>query len=48
MEKKVVIAEVKRNRDKINLEKLKTKSVKLVEEFKGFSVTYLKYSMEEM
>lgn len=30
MEKKVVIAEVKRNRDKINLEKLKTKSVKLV------------------
>lgn len=48
MEKKVLIAEVKRNRDKINLEILKTKSVKLVQEFKGFSVTYLKYSLEEM
>lgn len=48
MGKKVLIAEVKRNSDKINLEKLKSKSVKLVQEFKGFSVTYLKYSMEEM
>lgn len=48
MEKKVLIAEVKRNRDKINLEKLKTKSVKLNEELKGYTVNYLKYSLEEM
>ncbi|MEX2483823.1 MAG: hypothetical protein WED10_04670 [Brumimicrobium sp.] len=45
---KVLIAEVKRNRDKINLEKLKNKSVKLKKDFKKYSITYMKYSLEEM
>ena len=48
LEKTVLIAEVKRNHNKINLEKLQLKSVKLVEKFKGFSVNYLGFSLEEM
>lgn len=48
LERIVLIAEVKRNRDKINLEKLKSKSVKLTEQFKGFTVDYLRLSLEEM
>lgn len=48
LEKSVLIAEVKRNRDKINLDNLKEKSIKINEQLKGFKTKYLKLSLEEM
>lgn len=47
-EKKVVFAEVKRNKNNISIEKLKIKSENLVQKFKGYKVDYMGYSLNDM
>lgn len=48
MEKTVLFAEVKRNKNNISLEKLKEKSAKLLPQFKGFSFDYQGFSLEDL
>jgi len=48
MEKSMLIAEVKLNPKKIDLEVLKNKSVKLIEGFKSYRIDYKGYSIEDM
>ncbi len=47
-QKKVRIAEVKRNKDRINLNVLKEKAKNLVEKFNGFKVEYKAFSIDDM
>jgi hypothetical protein len=47
-EKKVLIAEVKLNKDKISLNKLKEKSQKLEQKLKGYEIKYIGFSLEDM
>jgi len=48
LEKKVLIAEVKLNTKKINLEVLEEKSKKLEKNFKKYEIQYIGYSLEDM
>jgi hypothetical protein len=48
MEKKVLIAEVKLNPKKIDLNSVKNKSLKLIEDFKSYTIEYKGYSMVDM
>jgi AAA+ ATPase superfamily predicted ATPase len=47
-EKTALIAEVKRNKDKIDLKILKDKSVSLVKNFAGYKINYQGFSLENM
>lgn len=47
-EKTAIIAEVKRNPEKINLEILKQKSEKIVQQLQGYKIEYRALSMNEM
>ncbi|NGF56513.1 ATP-binding protein [Parapedobacter sp. SGR-10] len=48
LKKTVLFAEVKRNKDKINIEKLKEKSEGLLRRFEGFKADYQSLSLKEM
>lgn len=48
LEKKVLIAEVKRNKKNIQLEKLREKSAKLIQQLKGYRLEYRGYSLEDV
>ncbi len=48
LEKKVLIAEVKLNTKKINLDVLEEKSKKLEKNFKKYEIQYIGYSLEDM
>ena len=48
LKKTVLFAEVKRNKNNISLEKLKEKSAKLLPQFKGFSIDYQGFSLEDL
>lgn len=48
LKKRVLFAEVKRNSDKISLEKLKEKSVSLVGQFNGYKLEYRGLSLDDM
>ncbi len=47
-EKKALIAEVKLNKDKISIERLKIKAEKLIQKLKGYTVEYKGFSVEDM
>lgn len=47
VEKHLVIAEVKRNKDRISLEKLREKSSRLVKDYSRYQVDYLALSLED-
>lgn len=47
-EKKAIIVEVKINSQKIDLDILKQKAIKLEKELKGYSIEYLGYSLDDM
>jgi AAA+ ATPase superfamily predicted ATPase len=47
-EKKALIAEVKRNKNKININKLKEQSVELARLLPGYEIQYTGFSMEDM
>ena len=48
VEKVMVIAEVKINHKKIDMEALKSKSVKLIDEFKHYTIDYRGYALKDM
>jgi len=48
LEKKMVIAEVKRQRQKINISKLKEKSANIIEQFEGYQIKFTGLSLEDM
>lgn len=48
VEKRVLFAEVKRNQDKINIEKLIEKSQSLLPKFKGYQIDYQGFSLNDM
>ena len=48
LEKKVLIAEVKLNKDKININKLKQKSQKLEQKLSDFKIEYMGFGLEDM
>lgn len=48
LENKVLFVEVKLNKNKINIEKLKRKSQKLLPKFKNFAIQYKGFSIEDM
>ncbi len=48
LKKRALIAEVKRNPKKIELNKLKQKSIKLLQKLKGYKIEYRGYSLEDM
>ena len=48
LEKKILIAEVKINPNKISIDKLKEKSTKLLEKFKQYNIEYKAYSLEDL
>lgn len=48
VEKRVLFAEVKRNQDKINIEKLIEKSQSLLPQFKGYQIDYQGFSLNDM
>lgn len=48
LEKEVVFAEVKRNKNKINLEVLREKSKKIAHEFRNYRLSYIGLSLEDM
>ena len=48
IEKKVLFAEVKRNQDKINIEKLIEKSQNLLPQFKEYQIEYQGFSLKDM
>lgn len=48
LEKEVVFAEVKRNKNKINLEILKEKSEKIAQEFRNYHLNYIGLSLDDM
>lgn len=48
LEKKILFAEVKINKDKISIEKLKEKSKKLLLKFKEYEIEYKGFSIEDM
>ena len=48
LEKIALIAEVKINKDKINLSVLKHKAQKLEQKLKGYKIKYIGYSIEDM
>lgn len=47
-EKKVLFAEVKRNKNNISIEKLKIKSENLAMKYKGYKVDYAGYALDDM
>ena len=47
-DKTALIAEVKRNKSKIDIEKLKVKSSKLITNLKDYSIEYKALSMDDM
>lgn len=47
MEKYVLLAEVKLNKSRINLDILKKKSVKLIKDYPGYKIEFLKLSLED-
>ncbi len=48
LEKKALIAEVKLNKNKINLQVLKQKAQKLEQKLNGYKIEYVGYSLEDM
>lgn len=46
--KTILIAEVKRNRDKINLHQLKNKATKLLVKYPEHNTQFIGYSLEDM
>ena len=48
LDKTALIAEVKRNKDKININILKEKSKNLIKNFNGFDISYKGFSLENM
>ncbi len=48
LEKRVVFAEVKLKRDKINIARLEEKSAKLLSKLKGFDVEYVGLSLDNV
>lgn len=48
LEKKVLFAEVKRNKNNWDLGKLEEKSAQLLHQFKGYKVTYIGYSLDDV
>lgn len=48
LEKEVLFAEVKRNKNKINLEVLREKSKKIAHEFRNYRLSYIGLSLEDM
>jgi hypothetical protein len=48
LEKTVLFAEVKRNKNKIDIEKLKEKSAGLLQHFKDYKLIYKAYSLDEL
>ena len=48
LEKKVLFAEVKRNKQNISIEKLREKSKKLIQDFKGYQFEFHAFSLEDM
>lgn len=48
IEKQLLIAEVKRNKSKINPAEIQAKSVKLVQAFNGYTIHYEGFSVEDM
>ena len=48
LEKRLLIAEVKLNKKRIDISLLKAKASKLVEKLKGYKVEYVGYSLEDM
>lgn len=47
MKKEILIAEIKRNKSKINLEVLKNKSKNLLKSYKGYKIQWLALSLED-
>lgn len=48
LERKIILAEVKLNKKKIDLKKLESKSEKLLKDFKDYKIEYVKLSLEDM
>lgn len=48
IDKKIYFAEVKLNKDKIKIGKLKTKSEKLIQKYKGYNIIYEGLSLEDV
>lgn len=48
LDKRVVVAEVKRNKEKISQDILKEKSKKLLEQFKGYEIEFQSLSLDDM
>ncbi|WP_041223749.1 DUF234 domain-containing protein [Deferribacter desulfuricans] len=48
MEKRALIAEVKLNKNKINLQKLKEKSKDILKFLKGYNIEYKGFSLEDV
>ncbi len=48
MEKKILIGEVKLNKDKININSLKVKSEKLVNKYKNFTSEYTGLGLQDL
>jgi len=48
LKKKVLIAEVKRKKEKINLQVLEVKAEKLLQRFSDYTVTFSGFSIEDM
>lgn len=48
LERKIILAEVKRNKNKINLEVLKRKSEKIIKKFNNYQISYQALSLEDL
>jgi uncharacterized protein len=48
LEKKMLIAEVKMNKDKINMNALKEKSIKLISKYKDYEVEYIGFGLQDI
>ncbi len=48
LKKRLLVAEVKLNKKRIDMSLLKIKAKKLVEKLKGYRVEYVGYSLEDM
>lgn len=47
-DKKAVVAEIKRNKDNIKLDKLLQKTASIQKDLKGYEIEYRRLSMEDM
>ncbi len=48
MDKKILLAEVKLNSERININKLKEKALKLMQKFKEYRFEYKGFSLEDL